>query len=338
MANFQEVRLQTGFVQLESVYGTVLNSTGASTVANGDAFGFSELTMQQDQAELTNPVKTTNLGQIDGQLSRKSPVSVTVAAPLVLSGSAGTVPDLDALYQAAFGRAAVVVSSTSVTYTPDINNYSVSLFDFVSPSTTEQRIAASCIVNSMEIDFGSDWAGVRFSLSGKSLIESKYFSSLDTEGKCGLTAFPSQPASPSFAYTPILGHKGSATLDGNAYTTILNGKITLTSGRAQQQNCFGTDYSQGVTSGMRNVNINWTMLDDDSANLTSLKNKGRASTAVTVVFVLGVTAGNILTATARVKLGRPTYGVDGTLRTVNFNATGRISSVSANDDLVIALT
>lgn len=338
MANFQEVRLQRGYAQLETAWGTVPNSSGAATVTGSNAFGFQTSTMSQAQPELNNPVKTGHLGQIDGQLGRRNSSSWQIDAPLIGSGSAGTVPDLDELYQCAMGKAAVIVPSTSVTYGSDDNNYSVSLFDFVQPSTIEQRIFSGCIVTSMEIAFGQDWSSVRFSGEGKSLIESGFFSSLDVTGKSGLTAFPAEPASPTFAFNPILGHKGTITLDSNPYTTLISGSIKVDSGRLLPKNGWNSDYPIAPASGPRVVTLQWTMYDDDSVNLTALKTKGRNSTAVTCSFALGTVAGNILTVTSRLKLGRPTYAEDGPLRTVVFNAQGRMSGLASNDDISLAWT
>ena len=340
MASFQETRLQRAYVQLESLWGTVPNSGGAATVANGNAFGFASLSMGQDQPELNNPVKTGNLGMIDGTLGRKGPLAFSVDAPLIGSGSAGTAPNMGPFYQAALGKAPVTVAATSVTYGADDTNYSVAVFDFVQPSTLEQRCASGLVINSMEIGAGGDWATVRFSGLGKSLIESDFFSSLDSVGKSGLSAFPSEPASPTFAYSPILGHKGVITLDGVAYTTVVGEsiRINLTSGRALISNGWNSDYPAGVTSGARSVGISFSIYDQDDANTIALKNKGRASTAVTCSFQLGTVAGNILTVTARLKLGRPTFGEANNLRTLSFNTMGRMSTLTAKDDISLAWT
>jgi hypothetical protein len=341
MANNPQSRLQRNYAQIESAYGVVNNTSGASTVAAGDAFLCESLDMNQDQPENQRPDKTGVLGLLAGTPGRKNS-NWTMRCSLAGSGSAGTPPDIDQFLQAAMGAAGVVVSSTSVTYgRGESNTYGLTLFDFNSLATGTQRLLAGCVVNRMRLDFGGNFATADFSGVGRSMMTSNGFSGLDTASKCSLTAFPSEPGTRTTAGSPAAGYKGTVTLDGNVYTSLRTGYVEVAWGRELPGDTWNSDLPGTPSEGLVAVNVGLNMYDDDSSNFATLKAKAENKTAlVNLSFVIGTIAGNIITMTvSNVRLNTPRYDYSQTRRVVDFGTSpAHISSSSAVDDLVVAWT
>lgn len=340
MADAQS-RLQRNYVQVESAYGTANNSSGASTVAAGDAFLCESLDMNQDQPESERPDKTGVLGLVPGTPAKKSS-TWSMKCSLAGSGSAGTAPDIDAFFQAAMGKAAVVSAGVSVTYgRAEAGVFGLTIFDFNSLSTAAQRALVGAVVTRMRIDIGSTFGMVEFSGAGKSQITSNGFSGLDTASKCSLTAFPAEPGTRTTAGNSVQGYKGTITIDGNTYTTLRSGYIELAATRDLPADVWNSDLPGTPSDGKLVVNVGLNMYDDDSSNFATLKAKAENKTAlVDMSFVVGVVAGNIWTFTINdVRLNTPRYGYDQTKRTVEFGTSpAHISSSTAVDDLIIVCT
>ena len=330
---------QIGFVQVESTYGTIPNSTGTATVANADAFRLISLETKAETGLIDRPSKTTVLGRTVGILGKKGGTWATTVE-LAGSGAAGTAPDIDPFLQAAFGKAGTVSAGVSVTYGIEDASPSLSIYNYRDPATMEHLVALGAVVASTRFNLSQEQTSVEFSGPCRYVSPSEGFASLDATAKGGLTAFPTRPASPTYAGTMALGLYGSATLDSNAYTTIRSLSISCDWARSLIDNTlFNGAYAGVPQQGIRSVTVEFELTDEDTTAIESLKSKARAKTAMDLVFVIGSTAGNIWTVTLNdTQLSSPDYNDGQPSWGVRFTGTAHATSETAKDEITIVCT
>jgi len=330
---------QIGFVQIESAYGTIPNSGGTATVANSNAFRLIRLVTQGETGLLDRPSKTAVLGRTAGLLGKKSG-SWSTSVELAGSGAAGTAPDIAPFLQAAMGKAGAVSAGVSVTYELEDASPSLSIWNFRDPAAMEQRVAIGSIVASMRLNISQERSEVEFSGPCRFVSPHDGFTGLDATAKGGLSAFPTRPSSPTYAGTMALGLYGSATLDGSAYTTLRSLSINADFGRSLIDNVlFNGAYPGAPQQVVRNVTVDFELTDEDAAALIALKGKARAKTAVNLVFVVGATAGNIITVTVKnVQLASPEYDDSQPSWGARFSGVASATSAVLKDELAIVLT
>jgi tail tube protein len=286
---------QRGYVQLESTFGTIPNSTGTASVGNSNAFLMEMLKLDAAPALIDRPDKNGSLDWLAGTPGRRGG-SWSMKASLAGNGAAGTAPDIGPFLQALFGKAPTIVSSTSVTYTQDDLSPSLSIYSFRKPSTATQQVALGAVVDQMILTLGGDIATVEFSGTSLWVLDTDSFSGADAIAKGGLTAFPSEPSAPTTNGNMIVGFKGVITLDGNVYSTVRSLKVTYKANRDVPNDVIGTGYGSSPGQDRREVTFEVDVYDDDSANLSALKLKAIAATTVNISAQAGNVAGNIATA------------------------------------------
>lgn len=331
---------QIVFVQTETSPGTINNSSGSSTVANGDAMRIISCSLNPTRARIDRPDKTTSLTAAIGQAGRRTATG-TLSHSLAGSGSAGTRPDCDEMLAALFGKASTVVASTSVTYALEDASAAtpphVSIFSFRDPSTMDQEIAFGTVLQSARFRMGQDVADVEYTFEPKWVISNAQFSTADSTAKGGLTSMPSRPSAPTYQGNFAIGFTGAVTLDGNSYTALRSATITIDANRQLKKNLFGSYYPGSVYQQQRSVTVQAELDDDDTANLASLKRKAMDGTAVNMVFQIGAVAGNIWTFTlTNVLMDSPTL-VDGDLDW-GLTLSGRAYGNTGKDEVSLVLT
>jgi len=87
------------------------------------------------------------------------------------------------------------------------------------------------------------------------------------------------------------------------------------------------------------VTADWSLADNDSAALRTLKQKAFSRTPINIVFTVGTLAGNRWVHTLNnIIVPKPTYGTSGTRRTVNFSgARAYPSAINAKDQYTLAI-
>lgn len=326
------------YLQLESSFGTIPNSSGSATVANGDACRFISSQLDFDPELLQRPDKTGSLGQTAG-IAGRGIGNWSLSMSLAGSGTAGTAPDCDAILQCAFGKAAAVSAGTSVTYALDDNGYSFSLWSFRTASTVAQRVAAGCVVRQARFDLGQNVAIWTVNGSFKGLVDSKNFSSLTNEEKCGLTAFPSEPGSPTTSGNMVKGYTGSFTADGNVLATIQNASIVINNDDALVYG-HGYELPTDIERGLRRITASFSLKEDDSSAITNLITKSRAKTAIDISMVLGAVAGNIWTFNlSNVQLSNLRFNDSSRRWVLDFgDSQANASSITAKDEIALVIT
>lgn len=330
---------QIGFVQIESAYGTIPNGTGTASVANGDAFRIISLSTRGETGLIDRPSKTAVLGRTVGVLGKKTG-SWSATVEMAGSGAAGTAPDIDPFLQAAFGKAGSVSAGVSITYAIDDASPSLSIYNYRDPSTMEHLVALGAVVASTRFNITQEQSTIEFSGPCRFVSPSEGFAGLDSTAKGGLSAFPTRPASPTYAGTMALGLYGSATLDGNAYTTLRSLSINIDWARSLIDNVlFNGAYAGAPQQGIRTVTADFELTDEDTVAIESLKAKARAKTAMDLVFVVGATAGNIWTITLNdVQLTAPDYDDGQPSWGVRFTGTAHATNETSKDEITLVLT
>jgi hypothetical protein len=145
-------RQEIFFVQPESSFGVIPNTTGAATVAGSDGCAAIQFKMNRVTDEIFRRDKTGSRTRTAGIAGRKV-ANWSINASLVTSGTPGTVPDHDPIYQSAFGGAATVTSGTvSVSGATNVSPivvtaaaHGLSDFDVVNITGVEGNTAANGI-------------------------------------------------------------------------------------------------------------------------------------------------------------------------------------------------
>lgn len=332
MGNSIYTRNRRAYVTPVTTFGT------AVAPGNGNAFRYIDLTCTPTQQESIRPDIQPSFDITIGTLGRRS-TTYSGSCSLAAASGAGAAPDIGPIIKAALGKQ-TLVGGTSATYECDDTLLYVDLWQYVSPGTGDHEAACSSVVKTLEFEFGGDYALVRFSGEAGRYMTSQSFSSLDSTGKAGLVAFPTEPAAPVVNGAAISGYRGTITIDGNVYTIARTGKVTMDNGAELQKDGWGTDYPAAGAQSQRQVTFDISLYDDDSAALNSLKAKAVTGTSVDASFVLGAVAGGIYTFTLKnLLMSKPVYDNSGVKRVCTFNANkAHATSGTSKDALTIAIT
>lgn len=338
MPNSINSQNQALYIQEETAYATIPNTAGTATVGNSNACRLIKLSTNQQQALIDRPDKLPTLDFTIGIGGRKS-AQWNTSMSLAGNGAPGAKPDCDLLLKALFGKAAVVVAGTSVTYGCDDTSPTLALWNFRKPSTAAQACAFGSIVNQGVFRLGQDVATAEFSGESYWVIDSNQFPTAATAAKGGLTAFPSEPSAPVTNGNMVVGFTGAVTLDGNSYSNLRSATITFNAGRELPKDVFNNFYPDSPAQDRRDIRVEFSMYDDDSVNLGSLKNKAINNTGVTLVFQMGTIAGNIWTFTLNnVILAAPQYDDGQRKFALNFTGKAHATSATSKDPISLVIT
>jgi hypothetical protein len=335
---YSNTRLQRLYVQLETAFGTIPNAAGVASLTGSNCCRMSSLDMNQTQDEIVRSDKTGSFGATVGILSRrKSDWSTKMS--LAANGAAGVKPDMDPFLVSLMGKAATVNAASSVVYSVDDQSPSLDVWDFNTPGSVTQRVALGAITQKAQFDIGVDEPAVTFSGQALATLDTDMFSTADATSKGGLTAFPSEPATPVTNGIAPPGFTGVITLDGQTYNLFRTGTINVDIDRELPMDGFNSFYGLPPVAGARNVAVDWSMYEDDSANLTALKLKAYAGTPVALTFQIGTVAGSIwVFALKNVLLPKPKFDYSGKRRVISFSgARAHDTTIGAKDALSITV-
>lgn len=319
--NYSLSRLERLYLQNQPTFGVIpggnLSSPTTATVTGTNCCRFIRMRLSKETAVIVRPDKTGSRSQTVGILGRafgRWNMEMSFAG----HGTAGTVPDCDPLLEALFGQPATVVGGTSCTYTFNDNIPMVTIWSFRQPSTLDQRVLHSAVVQEATFNIGQDGAGT-WSCQGEgvSLLTSNGFSSADAITRGGLSAFPTEPGSPVTNGNILAGftglvqvqepgaNVGSDGWDGNTLspgTAQTIAVIRTANIRVQTQNMlvkdtFGSYYPTLTEGGERTVSTSFSLYDSDDTSTENIKQASYDKTPVTIVYQLGTVAGNIWTFT-----------------------------------------
>lgn len=330
------------FVQSTNPWAAAVpNSTGSATVATADGVQFIDCNLSADSNKIKSRVRSGNLGQLAPRRGRRT-ASFSLEVPLQGSGTAGTVPDMDAILIGLFGAAGTVSAGVSVTYAIAAVNVGLTLWKFKDPagSNAPNQVGVGALINEFEISGGEE-AESSLVVRGPlvDVIEKPNFSSLTTAEKFGLTSFPSEPAATTFLGTPALAFTGSVTINGVSTFQLRSFRITGNMGRNLRY-AHG-QYAVSVPNNVpRSILVDFSLYEEDTANQAALRHLGRTGGTFDASIVIGETAGNIFTFPLNnLVIGTVTEESGGAESILNFNGCeASITNASSNDELSVVLT
>ncbi len=333
-------RYQKCYPQIQSAFDSIPNSSGTATVGNSDCCLITSLTTEANQAEIKRPDKTGSLDSLPAQAGRRI-ASVSASMSAAGNGAAGTAPDCKNFLQGVFGAAGVVVASTSVTWSLADVLYYLAIWHFTTGvANATQMVAFNTLIQKLEATFGGDVPTLTFSGESGWVLDNDQFAdgSTPSAAKGGLSSFPTEPASPVVNGTHPPGFKVTAVIDGNTFTNIISGSVTLEVMRELNKISNG-EFAQAGVPGDRRVMPRWTMVDNDSSALRSLKQKAFTRTPVNAVFTVGTVAGNRWVHTVNnIIVPRPKFSDQGTRRIVIFDGGEAYpSALGARDHYTLAI-
>lgn len=119
MPEYSFSRLERCYLQAQPTFGTIPNTSGTATVANGDACRFMRMELQNEVALLERPDKT-GTRSMEGMTGGRKIGRWSIEMSLHGSGTPGTEPDCDPILAAIFGQAGTVgTGSVGITSSTD---------------------------------------------------------------------------------------------------------------------------------------------------------------------------------------------------------------------------
>jgi hypothetical protein len=327
------------YLQKETAFGTIPNTGGTASVSGSSACRHVKASLTPEVALLVRPDKTgarTATAGVAGRKIGKWSVEMSLAA----NGAAGVVPDCDPLLVALFGADATINAGVSVSYALADVVKSLCLWRFRTPAAVMQQVAFGAVLNEATFNLGQDIAS--WSASGECMwvLDSVNFSGTDATGKGGLTAFPSEPASPVTNGGIIAGFTGQATFDGNVLANIRTATLKITTGNSIVKDTFGSYYGTTPEGDMRAVALSFGIYDDDASGTTNLYQKAISKSPINVTLQIGTVTGSKWTFTIKgIQLAVPSLD-DGQRRwSASFGdsqASG--SSITALDEVALTIS
>ena len=330
----------------QATFGTVPNTLGVWTQTGAKLLrsGVNGCKLKAVRPLTPVPWKTGTKSTQPGIIGRSNATWSVSNLPMILSGTAGTVPDMDVLLQSIFGQAPTTGANVSYSFLDTaFVQFVLARFQHGLTGLTQQ-FAHGCTVEEATFTLnGSVW---EMSASGFAtwVLDSENFASEDAAGLGGLTAFPLELTSPTTTGNIQTGFLGSATFDSNGMDVssapLISCTIKISTGIAPVIDAFGYAYTAMQMGGARSVSMSCTFMDTDSANLSNLKKKAKAATPLNVTLAVGTAAGYISTFNLKsIQLNVPDYADDNARVTVGFGESMAHASAIGNvDDLTLVLT
>lgn len=341
MANYPYSRNEAFYVQKESAFGIIPNTSGAATLGNSNAFRAVKIAKDFDVEKYTPASKTGSLSNFQFVAGRRSAPNIMPDLELIPSGAAGTAPDIDPFLQSLFGQTPTVVTSTSVTYTlADGTPPTLSVWSFLRPTGFDDSVSIGVVITEGVFKLGENLATLSMKGQGVWTGTKNYFSSASTTEKGGLTAFPTEPSTPVYNGTVITGFVGSATMDGNLIGDIQDATITFNSGSDLFKKTFGSFYPTAPERDVRKVSLSFSLRMSDTATASvNLTTKSLSVSPIVVTLVLGNVAGSIMTITLpKVILTAPKRDEQRTIFLKFDDCMCLASSATAKDEITLAYT
>jgi hypothetical protein len=196
---------------------------------------------------------------------------------------------LNAPFSSAGGAGAA--TSPTVTYAPDTELPSATIYDYWSPATAVQRVVPGVAVNQAQIIANGDYQEFEFSGMAADVVDSSSYQA----GQAGLSAFPGEPAAAAGLYTVVPGHLGEVWLGATAtqFFTLTAAQVTLQNGLDMRNHEFGAQLPLAIAPGARSVAIDFSVFQLDDAQTPALYQAARQRAPMSVMLQLGEQQGQL---------------------------------------------
>lgn len=329
----------------QTVLTTIPNSAGVWNTAGVKWLPHDSIDIPT-HAELVKPQFHTGTGgNLQGILGRKGANAIRGQFPIFPSGAAGTPPDSDLLLQGIMGAAPVVVTggTPSVTYNPAfaVKPFVLGRFNRIDAASSNQ-LAWGVIPTRATFNIGG--AGYfMVSIEGQAcyVLGSDSFSTEDTEGKAGLTAFPAEPTGASATGNIIVPYFGAVTFGGTPVPEFISAQLEYAPNAQVRGDGYTTRYGFAAFPGKAIVTLkSLKFADSNGAALAAVKTAAVTKIPMDVIIPQGNVAGYIVThAIKNVQFGDCTFTDNGNALDCDFaDSEGAVSSYTARDEYKIAFT
>lgn len=255
-------------------------------------------------------------------------VKVLTATTLELVGSDGT------------GQTAGnvgTISKAAVKYAASDEIVQFALWSFRQPAGIDQRVGNSCVVNRAVFQGGQDGFAT-WTAEGecKWVLSSNQFVNADADQRGGLSAFPTEPASPVTNGGGVIGFTGCAIAGGSNLATIRTFGVTVQPGNVTDKATFGKFLPTATEGDERAVSTNLSVFEDDSTGFTNLVKASQDKAPLDCIYRIGTEPGNsVVLVTRGVQLVAPAREEQRRF-IANFpDSPAHGSSLTAKDELAI---
>lgn len=288
------------FAQIQPDLLTVSNAGGTWNASGAQYIRVTEdsLHISPDEPKIDPRIKhgtTSSLRRITG---RKS-ASWSLNAPICPNGAQAVAPDVDPLLQGVFGGAGGVITGTSFgnAWGYAIHDQSVApltIFGFQTSSATGNRYVMGAVPTRMSIDFNGNVLGMNLTGVGVGAMENESFAGVvDAAPKGGLGSFPGAPGSFTANGSVINAFGGNLFINAQQFSVQCDQfTVEFDTGLGLKSNFIDTAYPACPIYNPRSVNVQLGFVNNNSAQLASLKTWARQNTPVDVGFYLGSVSGS----------------------------------------------
>lgn len=196
---------------------------------------------------------------------------------------------LNAPFSASTGPGSVMTATA--TYQPATELPSISIFDYWSPGTAVQRILCGAAVNEVKLMVNGDFHELTFSGAACDVLDSASFQT----GQAGIQAFPVEPATSPLTYSLVPGHLGEVWMGGNSaeFFTVTKAQLTFNNDLDLRSNEFGSALARGISPGIRNVSVEFSLYQQDDSATPGLYQAARQRSPIPVMLQLGQQPGQM---------------------------------------------
>ena len=179
----------------------------------------------------------------------------------------------------------------TATYCPAKDLASVTIFDYWSPGTSVQRLLAGAALDKLTVKVNGDFHEFEFAGQARDLLDSSSFES----GQCGLSSYPSEPDVDAINYSIIPGHLGQVWLGSapDRFLTLTGAEFTFQNNLDLRSKEFGTDLPSAISPGLRAVNLNFSLYQQDDASTAALYQAARQRSPISMMIQLGQQQGQL---------------------------------------------
>jgi hypothetical protein len=179
----------------------------------------------------------------------------------------------------------------SATYSLDTELNSVTILDCWSPTSAVQRMIYGLAIDRLQLQVNADFYEFQFAGAACDVADTTSFQ----PGQGGLTVFPAEPSSSGFEYSIVPGHLGDVWLGNapNQFFTLTSATVTLNNDIMLRDKEFGAALARGISPGMRNVSVNFSLYQQDDSQTQALYQAARQQAPTSVMLQMGRQAGQL---------------------------------------------
>lgn len=306
------------FVQSESTFGTVPNTSGAATVAAANYMRHTRATLNATQGEIQDRDKNASGDLTLGSAGVRGG-NWSMSWEARPRGSASWRPDwatvLESATEATGSSPGSGVYDFALSTSATVKSFS--MYRYRGASLMSQ-LGIGCVANELRFVM-EQGQNARFEASGPCLwVRDSVNWSTDAGASLGgLTlaaqaAFPTEPTGYVGNGVPVNALAGVATLDGNTTVQVKTASVILRPGwEIPQDRLFAGAYGSAAERDTREFTIDLSVIDEDIAAVTGLYSKARSRTAIAIVLEAGsVTSNRFKWTAASCILPEPALGDD----------------------------